>query len=106
MTTESATDIATIARQRVGRVLLDKWRLERVLGMGGMAAVYAATHKNNLRAVAIKILHPELSANAEVRKRFLREGYIANKVGHPNAVAVLDDGTDEEGNVFLVMDLL
>jgi hypothetical protein len=107
VTDESSPDLAEVASRRVGKVLVDKWRLERVLGSGGMATVYAASHKNNLRAVAIKLLHPELAANAELRKRFLREGYIANKVGHTGAVAVLDDGFDEnDGSVFLVMDLL
>jgi serine/threonine protein kinase len=94
------------AERRVGDVLGDKWRLDRVIGTGGMATVYAATHRNNRRCVAIKMLHPELADDEDVRRRFLREGYIANKVGHRGAVAVLDDGVDEEGRVFLVMDLL
>ncbi len=45
-------------------------------------------------------------SNAEARSRFLREGYVANKVGHPGTVQVLDDDTDEDGSVFLVMELL
>ena len=79
---DSPQELNELAAQRVGKVLVDKWRLERVLGMGGMATVYAASHRNNLRAVAIKLLHPDLAANQDLRKRFLREGYIANKVGH------------------------
>ena len=94
------------SRARVGLVLRDKWKLESLLGVGGMAAVYAATHTNNGRRGAIKILHPELSMNAEVRGRFLREGYAANKVEHPGTVAVLDDDVAEDGSVFLVMELL
>jgi eukaryotic-like serine/threonine-protein kinase len=101
-----ATDERSLrAERRVGRTLGDKWRLDRLIGMGGMAAVYAATHTNNQRAAAIKVLHREFSTKEDIRKRFLREGYIANKVGHPGAVTVLDDGTDEDGSVFLVMDL-
>src|SRR5262245_18434773 len=103
---ESPSELNELALQRVGKVLVEKWRLDKVLGMGGMATVYAATHQNNLRAVAIKLLHPELAANAQLKKRFLREGYLANKVGHPGAVAVLDDGVSDDGSVFLVMDLL
>ena len=85
------------SRARVGLVLRDKWKLESLIGIGGMAAVYAATHTNNGRRGAIKLLHPELSMNAEVRTRFLREGYAANKVEHPGTVAVLDDDTAEDG---------
>ena len=49
-------------RIRIGALLNDTWHLDVLLGFGGMASVYAATHKNGTRA-AIKILHPELSAN-------------------------------------------
>jgi serine/threonine-protein kinase len=90
---------------RVGRVLREKWTLDRLLGVGGMASVYAATHRNGKR-VAVKMLHPELSADAEIRARFLREGYVANKVGHAGAVSVSDDDIAEDGACFLVMDLL
>ncbi|MFT3775880.1 MAG: protein kinase [Minicystis sp.] len=91
---------------RIGRVLREKWRVDKLLGLGGMAAVYAATHVNNGRRVAIKLLHPELSTNVEVRTRFLREGYVANKLEHPGSVAVLDDDVAEDGAAFIVMELL
>ncbi len=93
------------AAARVGSVLKDKWTIDRVLGVGGMASVYAATHRNQKR-VAIKMLHPELSASADVRARFLREGYVANTVGHRGAVAVDDEDVSEDGAAFLVMELL
>lgn len=99
-------DTADGAQKRVGDVVGGKWRLEALLGMGGMAAVYRATHLNNLKAVAIKLLHSQLGTSGDLKKRFLREGYIANKVGHPGAVSVLDDGTDEDGSAYLVMELL
>lgn len=67
---------------RVGATLNGKYRLDRVLGVGGMAAVYAATHRNSKR-FAIKMLHPELSLRRDLRTRFLREGYVATQVGHP-----------------------
>ncbi len=81
-------------------MLKDKWRLDALLGVGGMAWVYAATHRNKNR-VAIKLLFPELSSNDEVRKRFLREGYAANSIGHPGAVQVFDD--DVTDALFLLM---
>jgi serine/threonine-protein kinase len=97
--------VAERARQRVGITLKEKWRLDDLVGVGGMAAVYSATHRNGKR-VAVKMLHTELSIDPEVRQRFLREGYLANKVDHPGAVAVLDDDTSEDGAAFLVMELL
>jgi eukaryotic-like serine/threonine-protein kinase len=93
------------ARARVGHVLRAKWRLDRLLGVGGMAAVYAATHRNGKRG-AVKMLHLELSIDDDARTRFLREGYVANKVDHLGAVSVLDDDVAEDGSVFLVMELL
>ncbi|MGD0528275.1 MAG: serine/threonine-protein kinase [Polyangiaceae bacterium] len=93
------------ARNRVGSMVKDKWQLEALLGAGGTACVYSAVHRNG-RRVAIKVLHPEMSAIPDVVKRFLREGYLANRVGHPNAVAVMDDDRTDDGAVFLVMELL
>ena len=93
------------ARARVGHVLREKWRLDVLLGVGGMAAVYAATHRNGSR-VAIKILHSELTINPQVRNRFLREGYVANAVGHEGAVKIIDDDTAEDGSLFMVTELL
>ncbi len=90
-------------------MLDDKWTLDRLLGVGGMAAVYAATHRNGARA-AVKVLHPDLSRHKDVRERFLREGYAANRVEHPGAVKVLDDDVvvagPESGTAYIVMELL
>jgi serine/threonine protein kinase len=98
-------DVVHRALSRVGSVLRDRWRLDEVLGVGGMATVYGATHRNKKR-VAIKMLHTELSIEENIRARFLREGYLANTVGHPGAVIVLDDDISEDGSAFLVMELL
>src|SRR5262245_16837390 len=99
------TDLECRARSRVGSVLRDKWHLDGLLGVGGWAAVYAATHRNGLRA-ALKVLHPNLSEDSSIRRHFLREGYLANRVGHPGVVRVLDDEVTEDGSMFLVMELL
>jgi eukaryotic-like serine/threonine-protein kinase len=93
------------ARQRVGTTLCRKYKLEALLGVGGMAAVYRGTHRNGNR-VAVKVLHPELSLHQDIRERFLREGYVANGVGHDGAVRVLDDDVADDGTVFIVMELL
>ena len=95
----------TEALARVGTTLRGKWRLDALLGLGGMAAVYAATHRNGMRG-AVKVLDLSLSRLETMRERFLREGYLANKVDHPCAVRVLDDDVAEDGSAFLVMELL
>jgi eukaryotic-like serine/threonine-protein kinase len=70
-----------------------------------MASVYAATHRNKKRA-AVKMLHAEYSSDRAMRERFLREGYLANSVGHRGVVTVDDDDIAEDGAAFLVMELL
>ena len=67
--------------------------------------MYSATHRNGKRA-AIKLLHQELTVEPDVVARFLREGYVANKIDHPGAVAIIDDDKTEDGAVFLIMELL
>ncbi len=104
-TTQAPDPMIMRAVSRIGQVLREKWRLDVLLGVGGMAAVYAVTHRNGSRA-AVKLLHPELSTDRQVRARFLREGYVANAVGHEGAVKVIDDDVDEDGSAFLVMELL
>jgi serine/threonine protein kinase len=88
--------------ERLGETLLGKWHLDAVLGEGGMAAVYAATHRNGARG-AVKMLR---SSDPDVVSRFVREGYIANHVDHPAVVRALDDDVAEDGTPFLVMELL
>src|SRR6185436_8078087 len=55
---------------------------------------------------ALKILHAEFARDAGIRERFLREGYVANKIDHPGRVAILDDDVTEQDEPFLVMELL
>jgi serine/threonine-protein kinase len=93
------------AQSRIGTTIREKYRIEELLGIGGMAAVYRATHRNRAE-FAIKMLHPELSMREGFRQRFLREGYAANSVKHPGVVAVVDDDVTEDGSAFLVMELL
>src|SRR5579883_1652599 len=102
---EPEAELRSMAQARVGATLRGKWHLDAVLGVGGMAAVYAATHRNGTRA-AVKILHRELSLDPRLRRRFLREGEIANAVGHGGAVRILDDDTAEDGSLYLVTELL
>jgi serine/threonine protein kinase len=93
------------ARSRVGATIRGKWHLDALLGVGGMAAVFAASHRNGQRA-ALKILHTDFARDRIVCERFLREAYVSNKIGHPACVRVLDDDLTEEEEPFLVMELL
>ncbi len=97
--------LAAHAEERLGTWLNAKYRLDEVLGIGGMAMVFKATHRNK-DEVAVKMLDPRLSSNAELRKRFVREGYASNSVKHPGAVRVIDDDMSEDRASFLVMELL
>jgi predicted Ser/Thr protein kinase len=99
------TDEKTRARARLGTTINNKYRLEAMLGIGGMATVFAATHRNGSR-VALKILHAEFARDVGIRDRFLREGYVANRVEHRGRVAILDDDITDQEEPFLVMELL
>jgi eukaryotic-like serine/threonine-protein kinase len=103
--TSPPSSVPPPGNERLGTWLRGKYRVDSVLGVGGMAVVFAVTHRNG-RRFALKMLYPEFSVRGDLRKRFLREGYIANAVGHPGAVAVLDDDVAEDGSAFLVMELL
>ena len=98
-------EILDLSKKRVGTSLRGKYLIECLIGVGAMGAVYEGTHRNGMRA-AVKVLHPWLSRVAELKRRFLREGYIANRIDHPGVVRVLDDDEDAEGAAFIVMELL
>ncbi len=76
---------------RVGQELDGRWTLERVIGKGGMGVVYEARDSAGARA-AVKVLHPPLARQPEVRERFRREGSIANRIDHAGVVRVLGTG--------------
>ena len=90
----------------VGRVLASKYRLEELLGSGGMGHVYRALNVEIERPVAIKVLRAEHAQNAPIVERFLREARAANLVRHPNVVDVVDIGRDGDGSPFIVQELL
>jgi serine/threonine protein kinase len=92
-------------KARIGTTLRGKWRIDSLIGVGGMAAVYEATHRIGRRG-AIKILHPEIAVSKELRARFEQEALAVNQLGHPAAVNVIDIDTTEDGSPFLVMELL
>jgi serine/threonine protein kinase len=93
----------------VGQVLDEKYRLERLLGQGGMGAVYLATHLGTDRYVALKLIAPQFMRHEEFVERFKREARAAGRLRHPNVVDVTDFGFSGDGDdrvAYLVMEYL
>ena len=88
----------------VGTVLDGQYKIESLLGKGGMGAVYLARHILLGDRVAIKILPPEVRNNAEWLRRFRREGQAARRFRHANAVTVYDLRTAADGTIYMVME--
>ena len=90
--------------------LLDnKYQIDQLLGQGGMGAVYRATHLGTKRTVAVKVIHPQLSAHDQFVARFRREAEAAGRLRHPNVVDVTDFGFARTANgpvAYLVMEYL
>ncbi len=91
---------------RSGALIAGRYRLERLLGEGGMAIVWAATHVITQRAVAMKFLREALRGKEELRVRFHREASASSALRHPNVVEILDVFDFEEGAPVMVMELL
>lgn len=91
--------------KRIGAVV-DKYTIVRLLGRGGMGAVYEARHATVARRFAVKFLLPDLAANPEVLRRFENEAKAAGGLEHPNLAAVTDFGRAADGSPYLVMEFL
>jgi serine/threonine-protein kinase len=90
-----------------GELLAGKYRLGELLGSGGMGVVYEAINTWTDRKVALKLLHPWLSADADTLDRFRREARIAGRISHPSIVEVLDLGQDpRDGSLYMVQKFL
>ncbi|HEY6077321.1 MAG TPA: serine/threonine-protein kinase, partial [Polyangiaceae bacterium] len=92
------------ADARVGTTLADRYRIDALIGEGGMGRVYAAEHVLMRKRLAIKVLHRELTTMAEVVARFEREAMAAANIDHPNVAAATDFGKLADGAVFLVLE--
>lgn len=86
--------------------VIGPYRVLRLLGEGGMGAVYEGVHQTIERRVAIKLLHPEYAHNRETTERFLNEARAVNRIGHPGIVQVTDHGLLPDGSAYIVMELL
>jgi serine/threonine protein kinase len=89
----------------LGSVIDGKFLLQNVLGRGGMGTVFRAMHTVSQVPVAIKLLHPRLSARPEFRRSLLSEARKVGRVVHDQCARVLDVGETEEGTVYLAMEL-
>jgi len=89
-----------------GQVIAGKYRLNRIIGAGGMASVWSATNVFTERQFAIKVLLPQVGRSAEAKKRFLLEAKVSARIDHPNVIEIIDVGQAEDGSLFLVMELL
>ncbi|HEY3500439.1 MAG TPA: serine/threonine-protein kinase [Polyangiaceae bacterium] len=89
-----------------GQIIEGKYRIVRLLGEGGMGAVYEGENVRINRRVAIKILHAGLTENKEVVQRFEREAQAAGRIGNDHILEVLDLGSMANGDHFIVMEFL
>jgi eukaryotic-like serine/threonine-protein kinase len=92
--------------ERVGTVLADRYRIDALLGEGGMGKVYSAEHVLMRKRVAVKVLHSDLTQVPEVVTRFEREAMAAANIEHPNVAAATDFGKLPDGSVFLVLEFV
>ncbi len=90
----------------VGQTLSDRYEIKKLLGAGGMGAVYLAEHVLMHKRVAIKVLHADMSRNAEILARFEREAVAAAHIDHPHVAHATDFGRTEDGSFFLVLEYL
>jgi serine/threonine protein kinase/predicted ATPase len=88
------------------RILDGKYQLVRIIGRGGMGAVYEAIHTTMQRRVAVKILNADLVSNAAALERFRREALLSGRLKHPNAITIYDYGMSAIGEAYIVMEFL
>jgi serine/threonine protein kinase len=86
--------------------IIERWKILRKIGEGGMGRVFEAEHTEIGRRVAIKILHPVYSRTPEVVARFRMEARAASRIGHPNIIEITDSGTTIDGSFYFVMEML
>ncbi|HVG35251.1 MAG TPA: protein kinase [Pyrinomonadaceae bacterium] len=100
-------DQTALVHSRPGtRLIGEKYRLDRLLGRGGVGAVYEATHLDLDRTVAVKLLLPDFTSDEDALERFRREARAAARLNHPNIADTYDYGALPEGGAYIVMELI
>lgn len=102
----STKDLKASAKQWIGKIVGQRYRIEGLIGIGGMGAVFSATHMALGKTFALKVLHPVYTRDADIVDRFMREARAATQTGHPNIIDVVDIGTTDDDDVYFVMELL
>lgn len=97
---------APLQADLVGAILSRKYSLKRLIGTGGMGAVYESLDPQDGKPVAIKVLAIDYLTDADIKNRFVDEGRTCQRLIHPNIVRVFDVGTAEDGTPYIVMELL
>lgn len=90
----------------IGQVLDGRYRIEDVIGQGGMGLVFRAVQTSVQRPVAVKTLNPALAAAPQFFERFKREAEVASRLRHPNVITIYDFGRTQDGTCYYVMELL
>jgi serine/threonine protein kinase len=90
----------------VGTVVAGRYEVIKLLGEGGMGAVYLAEHSAIEKKVALKVLHPEYATKGDIVTRFQQEAISASRIKHPNVLEVFDFGQLDDGSFFLAMEFL
>ena len=88
----------------IGKLVAERYRIEKLLGVGGMGSVYRASHVQLRKTVALKILHPEMTRFPEAVARFEREAIAASHIEHGNVAAATDFGQLDDGTFYLVLE--
>ncbi len=88
------------------RVIDNKYRIDQLLGRGGMGAVYRSRDVRLDRQVAVKVVRPDLLDDNDARRRFRREAQLVARLQHPGIVSIFDFGTLDSGGAYLVMELV
>jgi serine/threonine-protein kinase len=90
----------------LGKVIARNFRVESLLGTGGMGRVYKARQISLDKAVVLKVLHPHFNSDPQLVQRFQREARAASRLNHPNSISVIDFGQADDGTLFMAMELL
>src|SRR5262245_24635158 len=96
----------TGSERMVGAVLSGRWRLTKLLGEGGMGAVFEAEGTRGEGRTAIKVLHPEYVGEDAILRRFYAEAQASQRLSHPNIARVFEFAQAEDASPYLVMELL
>jgi len=90
----------------LGAIVAKKFKVEKILGVGGMGKVYKARQLALDKAVVVKVLHDQFRDDPQLVQRFQREARAASRLNHPNSIQIIDFGQDESGVVFMAMEFL